>query len=416
MMDASGTSTKSDFNVRPSISSTHASTSIKYRILTAQGIEAVKRYKYSGCDLSLYYEYFASPWANWLVQNVTPMWLAPNVITLSGFFLTLAWHLVIFCYAPHMNEQVGGWVGWGAAITTFVYQTMDNMDGKQARRTFSSSAVGQLLDHGCDAVITSLFALNSAVMLRIGGSRLEHTEGTVFSGFYPYMFVIALTGVYLTQWEEFHTGSFRLDIINGPNEGILFIILIGVMQAVSSPNFAHTPLISKYSPLDMALMLTIVAGAATNLAQMWRVWGNVRPKCKYFDKRFPRLTAIWRLAPIFLIDSFVVVLAGDQSVADRPFLFYWTVGLNFALFDIMFTLRLLCEERPTLFPVHLWPMIIILASYTFSPNFKQYTTHAIAAYLVFTVLYFVRTIHRMFFELCTALDIRMFRIVPRDGL
>ena len=35
---------------------------------------------------------------------------------------------------------------------------LDNMDGKQARRTGSSSPLGMLFDHGCDALTTFLFA------------------------------------------------------------------------------------------------------------------------------------------------------------------------------------------------------------------------------------------------------------------
>ena len=36
----------------------------------------------------------------------------------------------------------------------FVYQTLDAIDGKQARRTNSSSPLGELFDHGCDSLST----------------------------------------------------------------------------------------------------------------------------------------------------------------------------------------------------------------------------------------------------------------------
>ena len=38
------------------------------------------------------------------------------------------------------------------AITMFLYQTLDAIDGKQARRTGSSNALGELFDHGCDSL------------------------------------------------------------------------------------------------------------------------------------------------------------------------------------------------------------------------------------------------------------------------
>lgn len=39
-------------------------------------------------------------------------------------------------------------------------QTLDNLDGKQARRTGSSSPLGLLFDHGCDAFNTTVGAVN----------------------------------------------------------------------------------------------------------------------------------------------------------------------------------------------------------------------------------------------------------------
>lgn len=34
----------------------------------------------------------------------------------------------------------------------FIYQSLDAIDGKQARRTNSQSPLGELFDHGCDSV------------------------------------------------------------------------------------------------------------------------------------------------------------------------------------------------------------------------------------------------------------------------
>jgi len=40
------------------------------------------------------------------------------------------------------------------ALGLFIYQSLDAIDGKQARRTNSASALGELFDHGCDSVST----------------------------------------------------------------------------------------------------------------------------------------------------------------------------------------------------------------------------------------------------------------------
>jgi len=58
------------------------------------------------------------------------------------------------------------------ALAMWIYSTCDNVDGKQARRTGSSSPLGELFDHGCDAldcsVIFSSFTLTcGSVTLRL---------------------------------------------------------------------------------------------------------------------------------------------------------------------------------------------------------------------------------------------------------
>ena len=41
-------------------------------------------YKYKGGDTSYTYKYVLSPFALWCVDNLTPTWMAPNLITLAG--------------------------------------------------------------------------------------------------------------------------------------------------------------------------------------------------------------------------------------------------------------------------------------------------------------------------------------------
>ena len=46
-----------------------------------------------------------------------------------------------------------------------MYVHLDCLDGKQARRTKSSSPLGQLFDHGCDALSVNLLLANIGVSL-----------------------------------------------------------------------------------------------------------------------------------------------------------------------------------------------------------------------------------------------------------
>lgn len=44
----------------------------------------------------------------------------------------------------------------------------DNMDGKQARRTNTSSPLGLLFDHGCDAMTTFIFSQSLGSYVGLG--------------------------------------------------------------------------------------------------------------------------------------------------------------------------------------------------------------------------------------------------------
>lgn len=55
-----------------------------------------------------------------------------------------------------------------SAIGLFVYQSLDAIDGKQARRTGTSTPLGELFDHGCDSLSTVFVALSACVAVQLG--------------------------------------------------------------------------------------------------------------------------------------------------------------------------------------------------------------------------------------------------------
>lgn len=90
-----------------------------------------RRYQYHGADKSLIYKYILSPLAEGCLVFV-PSWMAPNVVTTIGLALTSVSYLLMYLTAPGMlSYDTPGWVYPTAALGLFLYQTMDNMDGKQ---------------------------------------------------------------------------------------------------------------------------------------------------------------------------------------------------------------------------------------------------------------------------------------------
>ena len=125
-------------------------------------------YEYHGGDYS-YLDNLLNPF--WVkVAYMFPTWFAPNLITLSGLIINVVASLLVAIYDPMLLGHAPSWVYINAAICLQIYATLDAADGKQARRLSASSPLGQIFDHGCDAVNLIFIILSScsAVGLRIG--------------------------------------------------------------------------------------------------------------------------------------------------------------------------------------------------------------------------------------------------------
>lgn len=120
--------------------------------------------------------------------------------------------LIIICVVPDLlyTDETPRWIYFSFAAGLWLYSTLDNMDGKQARRTGTSSPLGELFDHGCDAINCTYVVLLQAAALGLGHS----TEALV-------LYLVMVVGFYLSTAEEYFTGVLYLGIVNGPTEGIM---------------------------------------------------------------------------------------------------------------------------------------------------------------------------------------------------
>ena len=136
--------------------------------LSQQKLENLKYFKYKSTDDSLLYNKCMSPCLNKLV-NYLPVWLAPNLITIISLSFNIiaafiSWNDGGFDFSLKLKNSTCFVIGF----FQLVYQLLDNIDGKQARRTGNSTPFGMLMDHGCD-VFTNIFtAYNLSKLLIVG--------------------------------------------------------------------------------------------------------------------------------------------------------------------------------------------------------------------------------------------------------
>ncbi|XP_064982695.1 choline/ethanolaminephosphotransferase 1 isoform X1 [Musa acuminata AAA Group] len=131
-------------------------------------------------------------------------------ITLMGLMFLVTSAVLGYIYSPHLDTAPPRWVHLAHGLLLFLYQTFDAVDGKQARRTNSSSPLGELFDHGCDALTCAFEALAFGSTGMCGRATF-------------WFWVIAAVPFYFATWEHFFTNTLILPIINGPTEGLMLI-------------------------------------------------------------------------------------------------------------------------------------------------------------------------------------------------
>ncbi|PSS13510.1 Choline/ethanolaminephosphotransferase [Actinidia chinensis var. chinensis] len=306
----------------------------------AHGVSTLHRYKYSGVDHSLVAKYVLQPfWSRFV--NFFPLWMPPNMITLTGFMFLVISALLGYIYSPRLDSPPPRWVNFAHGLLLFLYQTFDAVDGKQARRTNSSSPLGELFDHGCDALACALEALAFG--------------STALSGRSTFWFwVISAVPFYLATWEHYFTNTLILPAVNGPTEGLMLIYLAHFFTAIvggqwwaqdfgkSLPFLSWVPVINGI-PTNRAILFLMIAFAVipTILFNVYNVYKVVQAR------KGSMLLALAMLYPFVVLLGGVLAwdyLSPNDIIGNYPHLVVVGTGLAFGFLVGRMILAHLCDE------------------------------------------------------------------------
>ena len=183
--------------------------------------ENLKLHKYSGSDEGLMYVYFYNPVATRLVECL-PDWIAPNTLTLLGFVHTIVPLTTLFTVADFdLMGHVPNWFFFLQAWCYFAYRMLDEMDGKQARRTGNSSPLGLIFDHGCDAFSCGFQALIALRTMQCGNNFLSYC-----------MVILAMASFHFATLEEYYVGTLKLPMCNAVSDGSALLILMYLVTGI----------------------------------------------------------------------------------------------------------------------------------------------------------------------------------------
>ncbi|KIW91683.1 uncharacterized protein Z519_07651 [Cladophialophora bantiana CBS 173.52] len=185
----------------------------------------LKTYKYQSVDESWISNHILRHYWNAAVKFL-PMWLAPNMVTLLGFFCILINIALLQVFVPDLVGPAPPWLSYSFALGLWMYSTMDNIDGKQARRTGTSSGLGELFDHGIDSLNCTLGSLLETAAMGLGPTKIG-----AFTALVPCL------PMFFSTWETYHTHTLFLGAFNGPTEGLILACSFMLISGLLGPQF-----------------------------------------------------------------------------------------------------------------------------------------------------------------------------------
>ncbi|XP_057662573.1 choline/ethanolaminephosphotransferase 1 isoform X5 [Diorhabda carinulata] len=218
----------------------------RQKLLSEVQLKKLGEHEYS-CQSHSLLDKILQPYWSWLVLKV-PIWLAPNLITIVGLCINIFTSLLLTWYSPDAKIEAPRWACALCALGLFIYQSLDAIDGKQARRTNSSNPLGELFDHGCDSISTVFVALSACTAVQLG----------YYPGWMFFQCFCAMTLFYCAHWQTYVSGTLRFGKID-VTEAQCTIIVILMISAVFGPNVWSTKGTSVLSPIIPFSMVLVPA-------------------------------------------------------------------------------------------------------------------------------------------------------------
>lgn len=191
-------------------------------LLSTSQLKRLEEHKYSAEGKSITEPYLQIFWT-WLVEQV-PKTIAPNLITIVGLAFNFLGMVILIAYCPNATEVAPRWTYIFGALTLLIYQSLDAIDGKQARRTNSATPLGELFDHGCDSVSVSFVSLSVVVSLQLG-----EMPGYLFLFCFVSFFMF-----YAAHWQTYVSGTLKFGVVD-VTEGQLIYSSIMLISGALGP-------------------------------------------------------------------------------------------------------------------------------------------------------------------------------------
>ncbi|XP_014255458.1 cholinephosphotransferase 1 isoform X7 [Cimex lectularius] len=373
----------------------------KEKILSPGQLKRLSDHKYN-CESLSFLDRFLQPWWNWLVGRI-PIWIAPNLITVVGLIVNIVTTLILVCYSPDAKTEAPRWSFVLCALGLFAYQSLDAIDGKQARRTGTSSPLGELFDHGCDSVSTVFVAISACIAVQLGA----YPSWMFFQCF------CAITLFYCAHWQAYVSGTLRFGRVD-VTEAQFTIMAIHMISAFFGPNIWSTqiPWINLKMKHVQVLIGTVVGIYMFHRTASVVLTGGI-------GKNGSSVAGTSVLSPVIplslvVIPAFIICQkSADRVYEDNPVLYIFAFGLVAAkVTNRLVVAHMTRNEMDYLDSSLVGPAMLFLNQY-----FNFFISEYIVLWfcLVWVCFDLLRYSRQVCLEICDHMHIQLFRIVPNQN-
>jgi len=381
-----------------------------FQYITNEQLNGFDSYKYSCKDTSPLSNYVMHPFWNNVVK-IFPRWIAPNLLTLSGFLFLVSQTLLLAFVDPGIDlggakNAVPQWVWFYSAFAHFMAHTLDGIDGKQARRTGSSSPLGEMFDHGLDSWSTSLFVIN---MYSVFGN--DSNKGLTNAEQYVLLWLLCVNFL-CSHWEKYNTGIMYLPWAYDFSQVTIFVCYI--MAGFHGTSIWSEPvaLLAGLSCTDV-MKVTLYFGsvftmvvAVKNVVDVWRNGTCKQPNLIESFRPWAPLCAVF-----IILTLWCFVVTPYDIIGQQTRLVLVLVGIIFANIACRLIVVQMSSTRAELFN----PLIIpILAGLAFD-GIMQRPYLAPVNWKVVTGICALMHVHYgigVVYGLANYLNIKVFKITP----
>lgn len=361
------------------------------KYLSPTHLSGFDKYKYSSIDNSPISVYITHPFWNQCVK-LCPLWLAPNLMTFVGFLLLVANFFLLTFFDPHFFSTSGGdeasaylyaipaWAWYFCAASQFLAHTLDGCDGKQARRTGSSTPLGELFDHGLDSWAALFMPL---ALYSVFGRSLEYSVS-------PLRFYFVIYGTFLqffiSHWEKYNTGVLFLPWgYDASQIGLALVYVVTAMYGAELSLSRIPPFSSVHFPHACEFFFHASSFAMTvpmSLSNVYACWRRGEAKrANFYEANKPWIP----LLSLFALTTAWVLGSPTDILTTQPRLVYWMMGAVFSNITCRLIVSQMSNTESPAFNTLLIPLSILVIA-IWMPSGKRMEIYYLIGYCIFVTL------------------------------